>query len=531
MNAFDWCIIIVYLLGMIGLSVFLGRGQTSQEDYYVGGRKLPWWAVGTSTMATQTSAISFISIPAFVALKPGGGLTWLQYELAVPLAMIVVMLLLVPFFRKLELVSIYEYLELRYGPSVRYQMSAVFLFSRALATGVGVYASAIVLSVCLGTPLWSTILIIGVVTVIYDTIGGMTAVVYSDVIQMIILLGGLVLCIIYAAISVGGIDTVLTSLSAERWNTLDFSTGLGDGSSTPFWGFLIGGFFLYISYYGADQSQVQRELSAPSLDDTKKSLLFNGFARFPLTVCYILMGMAVGAVYLHSSELRATIPGDHLDYLIPQFILQQLPSGLRAVLFAAILAAAMSSLDSALNSLSASTMRDFIEKGRDLSGKRILFLSKLTTVFWGFVITGFAFVVGNISDTVIESINKIGSAFYGPILASFLMGVLSKRVNATGVFVGVLAGVGFNLFLWLSLPEVYWMWWNLFGLLISVVTTIIISRMTAFPLPEQINNYTLKGSGMLKQERRWIVCYALLVIYFVIILSFMILVQKYTPSH
>lgn len=119
MTTIDWIIIIGYLLGLVGMSIYLGRGQTSQADYYVGNRNIPWWAVGISTMATQTSAISFISIPAFVALKDGGGLTWLQYELAVPLAMILVMVFLIPFFRKLELVSVYEYLELRFGPSVR----------------------------------------------------------------------------------------------------------------------------------------------------------------------------------------------------------------------------------------------------------------------------------------------------------------------------------------------------------------------------------------------------------------------------
>ena len=527
MNALDWSIIVVYLVGMIGLSVYLGRGQSSQEDYYVGGRKLPWWAVGISTMATQTSAISFISIPAFVALRAGGGLTWLQYELAVPLAIIVVMVFLIPFFRKLELVSVYEYLELRFDPSVRSLMSAVFLVSRALATGVGVYASAIVLSVCLGTPLWSTILIIGIVTIIYDTIGGMAAVVYSDVIQMAILLVGLVVCIVYAASSVGGFDIILGAFPAERWNTLDLSTGLGDGSATSFWGFLVGGFFLYIAYYGTDQSQVQRELSAPSLDETKRSLLFNGLARFPLTVLYILLGLAIGAAYMHSAELRAAVPTDHLDYLVPQFILQHLPAGMRALLFASILAAAMSSLDSALNSLSASTMRDFIERGRDFSQRRILFLSKLTTVMWGLVITGFAFLVGNISETVVEGINKIGSAFYGPILASFLMGVLSKRANGTGVFVGVLAGVGFNLFLWLALPGVYWMWWNLFGLLVSVLMTLVVSRLTAPPRPEQTRTYTLTGSGMLQQEGRWVPIYALLVGYFVVILALMVIVQGF----
>ena len=200
-------------------------------------------------MATQNSANSFIGIPAFVALKEGGGLTWLQYELAVPLAMIFVMVFLIPFFRQLELVSVYEYLELRFGRPTRLFMSGVFLVSRALATGMGIYAAAIVLTVCLQIPIWATILLIGIVTIIYDTIGGMAAVVYSDVIQMGVLLVGIFICIAYTADVVGGIDGLFTSLPAERWVALDGSTGLGDQSQTPFWGFLIGGFFLYVSYY------------------------------------------------------------------------------------------------------------------------------------------------------------------------------------------------------------------------------------------------------------------------------------------
>jgi SSS family transporter len=327
MNALDWVIILTYLSGMIGLSVYLGKSQSSEEDYFVGGRKLSWWSVGMSTMATQTSAISFISIPAFVALKEGGGLTWLQYELAVPLAIILVMVFLIPFFRKLKLVSVYEYLEWRYDPSVRYLVSLVFLVSRGLSTGVGVYASGIVLAVCLGIPLWLTIVIIGVVTVIYDTIGGITAVVYSDVIQMVILVGGIIICIIYAEEMVGGPADVWAAFPEVRRIAIDPATGLGgSGDSVPFWAFLIGGIFLYTSYYGTDQSQVQRELSAATTADTKKSLLLNGFARFPLTALYVILGVVMLAVYQNSPELRSQVPYDKPDYLVPQFICNPYPS-------------------------------------------------------------------------------------------------------------------------------------------------------------------------------------------------------------
>jgi len=524
MNALDWSIIIIYLGGMIGVSIYLGRNQTNEEDYFVGGRKLSWWSVGLSTMATQTSTISFISIPAFVALKEGGGLTWLQYELAVPLAIILVMVFLIPFFRRLKLVSVYEYLEWRFGPSVRYLVSGVFLVSRGLATGVGVYASAIVLAVCLDIPLWSTILLIGAVTVIYDTIGGITAVVYSDVIQMIILISGIVLCIVYAADMVGGLDDVWAAFPDARRVAIDPSAGLSDaGASVPFWPFLFGGIFLYTSYYGTDQSQVQRELSAATTADTKKSLLLNGFARFPLTILYVLLGMVMLAVYEQSPELNSTIPCDKPDYLVPQFILLYLPQGLRGIIFASLLSAAMSSLDSALNSLSAATIQDFIAPClRDSS--RILLFSKLTTVGWGVVITGFAFLVGGISETVIESINKIGSAFYGPILAVFIVGVLSRTATTPSVTAGILSGVGFNLLLWLTAPGIYWMWWNLFGFLVVTGVCFLFARLDRSTRSEDISGYVLPGTGLLKSERQWLPAYAILILYFFLILATLLLI-------
>ena len=524
MNSLDWFIIVVYLGAMIGLSIFLGRSQADEEDYFVGGRKLSWWSVGLSTMATQTSAISFISIPAFVALKDGGGLTWLQYELAVPLAIILVMAFLIPFFRKLKLVSVYEYLEWRFGSSVRYLVSGVFLISRGLATGVGVYASAIVLSVCLGIPLWSTILIIGVVTVIYDTIGGITAVVYSDVIQMVVLISGIFVCIVYAADIVGGLDDVWISFPEARRQAIDPSTGLKDAQgSVPFWAFLFGGIFLYASYYGTDQSQVQRELSAASTADTKKSLLLNGFARFPLTALYVLLGMVMLTVFQNSPDLIERVPYDKPDYLVPQFILLYLPQGLRALIFASLLSAAMSSLDSALNSLSASTVHDFIAP-RLKQTSRLLLVSKLTTVTWGAVITGFAFLVGSISETVIESINKIGSAFYGPILAAFIVGVLSKNASARSITAGILSGVGFNLLLWLAIPGVYWMWWNMTGFLMAASVSYIVSRFGLATQSEDISQYVLIGSDLLQEEGRWWPVYIVLVLYFFLMLTFLLLI-------
>jgi len=529
MNLWDWSILAVYMAGMIALSVFLGRGQSNQEDYYVGGRDLPWWAVGVSTMATQTSAISFISVPAFVAVREGGGLTWLQYELAVPLAMIFIMIFLIPFFRRLELISVYEYLELRFGPGTRSFLAAVFLLSRGLGTGVGVYASAIVLAVCLDTKLSYMILTIGIVTLVYDTIGGMKAVVYSDVLQMVILVGGIALCIVYALSDVGGWSGALSAVDPARLVALDFSSGLGDGGRFPFWGFLFGGFFLYASYYGCDQSQAQRELSAPTLADTKYSLVFNGFARLPLTVAYVALGLAVGAVFVQNPEARELLPEGKVDYMVPTFVLHYLPHGIKALIFSAILAAAMSSLDSALNSLSASTMRDFIErylvKGEP-DPRTMMWGGKLTTVGWGLLIIVFAFLLGG-EDTVVERINKVGSAFYGPILAAFLVGVTVRRVRGPAMVTGIIAGVGFNLLLWLgedllgralAIEPIFWMWWNLFGCAVSMIVALALGPV-GDPGGRPTKGLVLWDTDIWRQERRWWPTYGLLLGYFLVMLG------------
>ena len=524
MSTSDWVVVAGYGLAMIALSLWLGRGQRTQADYYVGGRDLPWWAIGISTMATQTSAVSFLSIPAFVALKPGGGLTWLQFELALPLAMIGVAMLLLPFFRALRLISIYEYLELRFGPGVRTLISGVFLLSRALGTGVGLYASAIVLTVVLGQPIWLTILAMGLLTLVYDTIGGMRAVVWSDVVQGAILIAGIGLCVGYAIAHAGDLGTALGALSGDRLRAIDPSLGIdltggGDGG-VPFWGFLVGGLFLYMAYYGTDQSQAQRALATRSIADTRRALYLNGFARFPLTLGYVSLGLVLAAVFATDAGLRAQVPADELDFLVPAFIVQELPAGARGMLIAALLAASMSSMDSALNALSAATMRDFVERRHPhLGAAQVMALSRVTTVAWGLVVIAFAFLLGGISDTVIEAINKVGSTFYGPILAAFLIGVLSRRATSRGIIAGVGAGVAFNLTLWLLLAGVHWMWWNLTGLVVAALVCTLVSRLGPRPDPARAGAYTLSGSGFLHREGLWQPAYRWLLLYFLVLLA------------
>jgi SSS family solute:Na+ symporter len=257
--------------------------------------------------------------------------------------------------------------------------------------------------------------------------------------------------------------------------------------------------------------------------DTRKSLLLNGLARFPLTALYVLLGMVMLAVYQNSPELIQRVPDNQPDYLVPQFILLFLPPGMRALIFASLLSAAMSSLDSALNSLSAATVHDFIAP-RLKNKERLLLVGKLTTVSWGILITSFAFLVGNISETVIESINKIGSAFYGPILAAFMVGVLSKNATSNSITAGILAGVGFNLVLWLAMPGVYWMWWNMTGFLVAVAVSHVVSRFDPVGRSRGISRFIHTGSELLKQERRWWLVYGVLVLYFCLMMTLLLLI-------
>ena len=521
------------------MSFYLGRGQESQDDYFVGGRDLPWWAVGLSTMATQSSATSFISIPAFVALKPGGGLKFLQWEFAVPLSMIFIMIFLIPFFRNLNLISVYEYLEKRFGPKARTTLATVFLISRGLGTGVGLYAVSIVIAVILGIHTIYAILLIGIITLIYDTIGGMKAVVFSDVIQMGVLLSGIFITCFYACNLAGGIENVLAGMDSARLMTVDFShTGIGDNNEYNFWAMVFGGFFLYASYYGCDQSQTQRELSAPTLHDTKLSLIFNGLARFPLIVLYVSMGVFLAGA-LHASPEYQNLMAPHLaankfESLLPTFILHYIPSGLKAIIFAAILAAAMSSLDSSLNSLSASTMQDFIERYSNVKGdqKKFLLLSKLTTVSWGIfaILSAIGLFYWQSADTVVEIINKVGSIFYGPILATFIMGVAVSSISGAAIITGVICGVLINLYLFLFVPNLSWLWWNAIGFLATSLVSYVLSQSIMKLDKTPSDSLILWHSGVLSNLGKYVKWYLILVVYFVAMLTFSIMIPRFLGS-
>lgn len=474
LHSIDWFVIGTYLVGLIAFSAWLSRKQHSREDYYVGGHNVGPLPIAISTMATQCSTNSILGAPAFVAFAAGGGLIWLQYELAVPLAMLAIMIFLLPMFRGLGVISVYEYLERRFDLPTRLTLSGLFQLVRAFATAVTVYSISLVVELITGMSFFWSVVLLGAVTLIYDVLGGVRAVIYSDVAQMTILTVLLVTLFGLLLDEAGGFTAMLASVPAERLQTLDFSNhGLGDGATFAFWPMLFGGLFLYVSYYGVDQSQVQRELCARTIDEGKTSLLLNGLLRFPLVLLYCFVGVGIAAYAASHPEFLASLPmedgGPNYNVAVPSYMLQALPAGLVGLGMIALFAAAMSSLDSVINSLSASSMEDFVRrfhKGPWTDTKELL-ISRGLTLAWGSLTLVFSFYVGSIAETVLEAINIVGSLINGPVLGVFALGLLTRRANGPGAIAGLLGGFGFNLWCWVYLPAVSWLWWNVFGFLVT----------------------------------------------------------------
>ncbi len=481
MNALDYGIIAIYILAFLLLGR-LFRNSKSGKDYFLGGNSFGWFPLSISTAATQLSAISFISAPAFVGLKPNGGMMWLTYEFAVPVAMLFLMIFLIPPLFKAGVVSVYELLEERYHSSTRILLSIVFQISRAFATSVMVYTVALILTSVMNIPMYATILIIGAVTLIYSYQGGMKAVVYGDVIQMVILFLGIIICLIFGLHYLGGWSSFMDNVDLARVNVIDFDAyGFDGGSQFGFWPMFIGGFFLYASYYGTDQSQVQRLLSAKDLPTVRKALLCNGLMRFPITLTYCIMGLIIGTLVVQNPDFRAMIPVEKPDLMIPVFIKEYLPNGVIGILLVAIFSAAMSSLSSTINSLSAATVEDLFNRNSKLPDDIYMKYSKIAAIFWGIVCIILAFFTGDIAKTVIEAINKIGSVFYGPIFATFIAAIGLKKTNFIGANTGLLIGVAVNVYLWLYCPEVFWFWWNAIGAVVTLTISVLVSLVFKTP--------------------------------------------------
>lgn len=485
---FDTIVLIVYISLIAWIGSRFGKDQHNPEDYFLGGRKIPGWAIGLSVMATQASAITFIGAPGWGF---EGGLERLVTFINVPLAMIVLILVLVPIFHRAGIYSIYELLERRFGPATRTLSALLFLIARGLATGVVLYAPALVLAVVTGWSVNLTIIIMAVLAISYTVMGGISAVIWTDVIQMFVLWLGALLSIFLLVTSLPGGwgDVMAFGAASGMFNAIDLSF---DPSVTySLWAGVLGGFFLHVAYFGTDQSQIQRVLSSPSVVDAQRSLLIGGYLLIPQMLLFLFIGIILATYY----QQHGLTPPDDLNELLPRYVVSAFPMGMAGLVIAGVFAAAMSSLDSALNSLSAVTVRDFYSRyiKANASDAHYLKASRLATVFWGLYATLFAFFAGNLGP-VIEAVNQIGSWFYGALLGTFLLAIFSHRSNARGAIAGLIVGM---LSVWTvsSQLDISWLYNNTVGVTVSVIVGYLVSLTAPAPSREQLSDVMMEEAA------------------------------------
>jgi SSS family transporter len=473
----DQAVLITYICVVLVISLLIARRQRSGKEYFLASRSMGPSKLAMSVIANQVSAVSLIGAPAFVALRENGGLRWLQYEIAVPLAMIVLIVVVVPILRSVRGASIYEFAEWRFGRGTRQLLALAFLLSRGLALGVILYASAAVIAATFQVSLDTAIAFVGLVSVVYTSMGGIVADIWTDIIQLLVLWAGTLGSVIFLGTYRDGV--LWSWIPNDRTQTLIFdSAGMAGSGDFGFWPMLLGGFFLYISYYGCDQSQAQRLLTAKSDEAACRTLVLNGLFRFPLVLTYCVLGLLLAGLLRYDPVFGQAVSAGPADGLVSQFILHYLPTGLRGLFLASILAAAMSSIDSAMNSLAAVTLEDVFGLSAE---EQSAWLSRATSLAWGVfgVLSGLLFA--RAGNSVIVLINMIGSAFYGPVLAVFILGAAAPHVRGVHAALGLIGGLAGNLILAWTAPGVSWLWWNPFGFAVAMLISLITARAKLEP--------------------------------------------------
>ncbi len=558
MSAIDWGIIALYLGWIVWDGIRLSRHTDKLEGYFLASKSLPWWAVGLSVMATQLSAITMVSS---TGQGYADGMGLLQQYYALPIAMIIIAVTFVPFFRNANVYTAYEYLERRFDAKTRAFTALLFLFSRGMATGVVISAPAVVLSVLMGVDVATLCLLLAVPTAIYTMYGGVQAVAWTDVKQMYLIVFGLVAACV--ALVLGLPDTVSINEAlkiagtAGRLQAFNFSTD--PSVRFTFWTGTLGALFLFLSYFGTDQSQVQRYLTAKSVDEARTSLFMSAYWKIPLQALVMIIGVFMFVFYLftpppmlfnrvHDERIRASerageyvaleqrfneaiaerriaaqqladaeraggdaaveaqraafrsreqrvkdtraeaialvkqVSGDNsyndVNYVFPTYIVTQMPVGLIGLLMAAIFAAAMSTIAGELSALSTSTVMDFYKRWvrDDGDEPHLLLVSKFAMLFWAVfasVVAIWAVELGSL----IEVVNRFGSFFYGSILGVFLLAIGWRRANATGAFVGLIAGMSVVGYVTVN-TTIAFLWHNLIGAVVVFGVGMIVSELT-----------------------------------------------------
>ncbi|HVF50691.1 MAG TPA: hypothetical protein VNA19_11425 [Pyrinomonadaceae bacterium] len=557
MRLLDWCVLVGFLVFVVAYGVWKGRKNRDLDEYILANRGMRWHTVALSIMATQASAITFLSTPGQAYTD---GMRFIQFYLGLPIAMVILSITAVPIYHRLKVYTAYEYLERRFDLKTRSLTGGLFLIQRGLAGGLTIYAPSLIFSVIMGWPLNTVILVIGGLVTLYTATGGTKAVEHTHFQQALIITCGMLTAfftILYLLPrDVSFVEATYVAGKLGRLNAIDFSFDLQNRYN--FWSGLIGGLFVALSYFGTDQSQVQRYLTGKSVAQSRLGLLFNGMVKVPMQFFILFLGAMVFVFYQfvpspvffnpseteklqtgqYAAEFRAletqhseaeaarqqevrrvieamragdsraeaeadeslqaaqqrvgkvradavalmqrndkTANTNDTNYVFLNFVIHYLPAGVVGLVIAAIFCASMSSSSAELNSLATTTVIDVYRRliKRDASERHYVLVSKLATAFWGCFAMTFALNVGNLSSLV-ETVNRLGSLFYGTILGIFLLAFYFKRIGGTATFYAAIVGEAAVL-LCASFTPIAFLWYNVVGCLAVIMAALVINPL------------------------------------------------------
>lgn len=482
----DYVVLLGYLVGITVFGVMFRRTHKTVKDYFVGAKNTHWFIISLSIVATETSTLTLIGVPAiayanFARPEEGGNLTYLQVVLGYIVARVIISFLFIPSYFRGELMTAYQLLANRFGTRAKNYAASLFLVMRAMAEGVRIYAASIVLSAVLSisfhiNPIGS-IIIVGLLTLIYTFEGGIAAVIWTDLIQLVIYVSGSLLAA-YQLLQLvpGGWSAVVATAASAPHNKLQvFSFATDFSVPFTFWAGLFGGTFLTMASHGTDQLLVQRLLTCRSQRDAQKAIVVSGFVVLLQFALFLLVGVMLYAFYKFSP---LATPLAKNDEVFPRFIVTELPHGISGLVIAAIFAAAMSNLSGSLNSLASTSILDFYKPlfRPHESESKLLRLSRWFTAIWGVVLILLAFLAQNVNSVLIAGLT-IASIVYGPMLGTFLLGVLTKRANQLGVMVGMTLSLSSMIAIW-YFTKLAWTWYVLTGTLIMVAAGYTVSVLS-----------------------------------------------------
>lgn len=488
----DITVFVVYLLATTAIGLSFARGQKDLGEYLLAGRSMGRVVLGMTILAALFSGITFLAAP---SEGYANGMAFFLVNLGFFVATPLTTLLILPFFYKSRFFTAYQYLEERFSVQVRTLASASFIARVLLWLALATYAPALALEQVTGLPLWFTILCTGVLTTFYTTIGGMRAVIWTDMMQLIVLSGGQLIIMITAITRVpGGFGRVVEV--AREGGKMELSLSLDPTVRVTLWGLLIGSIFMHLVQMATDQVSVQRYLTAKSLKEAQRGLWLKLWLVLPVTAVFYGTGVVLFAFYQVHGDPLALGQIRKADQILPYFAVTELPAGFPGLFIAAIYAASMSTVSAGINSLTSASLVDFYQRlwpSPDLSEKSQLRLARWLTVAYGGLVIVLAFLVQHLG-TLLEASNSVIGLVGGPLLGLFLLGILVRRASARGALIGWAAGLGVLLPVCFA-SRISFLWFAMIGCLTTMAVGYLASLFERAPTPEQLESLTWEGSG------------------------------------